>query len=111
MTKATSPRPSSRRLGAQPRIETATVRKLYEESGLSRADFGALARASVRKLPNGGYSSSTVDYWLSEKRPRHMAADTYDLLVTRLWLLKERHASFSELVNQPLKDILAKLIE
>lgn len=98
-----------RRLGARPRIEPEVVRKLFDDSGLSIANFGALAGASVRRMPNGGYSCSTVDYWLSGKR--RMSAETYDLLVIRLWLLKHRYATFEELVRQPLKDLVVRTIK
>lgn len=110
MTKSRS-RPPTRPVGAQSRIPPEVVRKLFEASGLSRADFAQLARASVRQVPNGGYSSSTVDSWLSKSKPSRMAADTYELLVLRLWLREHHYATFSELVNQPLKDIVAKLLE
>lgn len=107
MTKSTS-RPPTRRVGAEPRIEPEVVRKLFQDSGLTRAQFAALAGASVKQEPNGGYGSSTVNSWLSENRPSRMHAATFDLLVTRIWLWKERGVSLDELANQPLKEVLAR---
>jgi len=40
-----------------------------------------------------------------------MSADTYEVLTTRLRLLKENVATFAELVSQPLEEIVGNLLE
>jgi len=97
------------RVGPRARIEPEVVRKLFEDSGLSKADFAALAGASVRRMKKGGYASNTVTQWISGER--QMSADTYEVLTTRLRLLKENVATFAELVSQPLEEIVGNLLE
>jgi transcriptional regulator with XRE-family HTH domain len=94
-----------RRIGALARIEPEVVRALFEASNLTQARFAALAGTSIRQNPSGGgHDSITVTQWLSGKR--RMSHEMYEVLTTRLWLLKDGYATFEELTTHPLKVVL-----